>query len=136
MIYTISVIILVVIIEVLIRTVVKKASEKKLREHRQKTLKESLTKDFSNISSSLKRVELQNPLARILIVEKDEELLDKLRSMLVLDGYSVDSVTSGMEAHQLCLLNHYDFVFQAKKQKTLRAKNLQIELNKNDLILM
>ncbi len=124
MIYTISVIILVIIIEVLIRTVVKKASEKKLREHRQKALKESLTKDYSNISSSLKRVELQNPLARILIVEKDEELLDKLRSLLVLDGYSVDSVISGMEAHQLCLLNHYDFVFTGEKTRDISGEEL------------
>ncbi|MCX8055533.1 MAG: response regulator [Ignavibacteria bacterium] len=124
MIYTISVIILVIMIEVLIRTVVKKASEKKLKEHRQKALKESLSKDYSKISSSLKRVELQNPLARILIVEKDEELLDKLRSLLVLDGYSVDSVTSGMEAYQLCLLNHYDFVFTGEKTKDISGEEL------------
>lgn len=124
MIYTLSVIIIIVLVEVLIRTVVKKAEEKRTKEQRQKILDESLTKDFSKISSSLKRVELQNPLARILIVDKDESMLDRLRSMLVLDGYSVDSVTSGSEAHQLTLLNHYDFVFTGEHTRDLSGQEL------------
>jgi len=124
MIYTLSVIILIVIVEVLIRTVIKKAEEKKTKEQRQKILDESLTKDFSKISSSLKRVELQNPFARILIVDKDENMLNKLRSLLVLDGYSVDSVTSGIEAQQLTLLNHYDFVFTGEHTRDLTGKEL------------
>lgn len=124
MIYTISVILIIVLLEILIRTVVKKAEAKRTKEQREKILKESLKRDFSRISTSLKRIELQNPLARILIVDKDEDILNKLRSMLVLDGYSVDSVTSGREAYELTLLNHYDFVFTGEQTKDISGEEL------------
>lgn len=124
MIYVISVIVLLVAVELLLRTVINKSAKKKLIESRKEVLSESLKHDFSSITVTLKRVELQNPNARVLVVDRDEQILDKLRSMLVLDGYSVDTVASGNEAHQLSLINHYDFIFTGEKTRDISGQDV------------
>lgn len=124
MIYVISIIAIIVLLELLIRKVINTTEKRKQLENRKEVLEKSLEQDFSAISNTLKRVELQDPKARLLVVDKDEQVLTKLRSMLVLDGYSVDTVSGGKEAAQLTLLNHYDFVFTGETTKDLSGEEL------------
>jgi len=56
-------------------------------------------------------VELDEPKARILAVDDEKIILDSLRKMLVLGGYSIDTVESGEEALGLIRKRDYDFVF-------------------------
>jgi CheY-like chemotaxis protein/glycine cleavage system H lipoate-binding protein len=103
--------ILFIILDVAIRFGVRKFEEKKNREEREKALTESLRLDFSREAKSLKRVEVANPRAKLLCVDDEDVVLDSFRKILVLDGYSVDTVNTGQEALGLIQSHHYDFVF-------------------------
>lgn len=103
--------IVVIIADVIIRYAIKKVNEKKLRKEREAILKEAVKVDFSKEVKSLKRAEVPNPKARILCVDDEDVILDSFRKILVLDGYSVDTVNSGAEAINLIKSHHYDFVF-------------------------
>ncbi len=46
-------------------------------------------------------------------------ILDSFRKILVLDGYSVDTVQTGQEALGLIQSHHYDFVFTDLKMPTM-----------------
>jgi CheY-like chemotaxis protein/glycine cleavage system H lipoate-binding protein len=104
-------VIVFIIADILIRNVNKKVGEKKARKEREVILSESFKLDFSSEAKSLKRAEVKNPVARILCVDDEEVILDSFRKILVLDGYSVDTVTDGREAIGLLQSHHYDFVF-------------------------
>lgn len=104
-------IIIFVILDLIIRKLVQKATEKRLRREREEALKVNLNLDFSHEAKTLKRVEVENPKARILAVDDEEVILDSFRKILVMDGYSVDTVESGKEALGLIQKHHYDFVF-------------------------
>lgn len=95
----------------LIRNHMRKSKEKKLRKERESILTKNLEIDFSYESPSLNRVEVENPIARILAVDDEEVILDSFRKILVIDGYSVDTVETGQEALGLIQKNKYDFVF-------------------------
>ena len=84
--------------------------QRRLRE-REQALSVSLRLDFSTEARTLKRVEVSNPVARILCVDDEEIILDSFRKILVLDGYSVDTVQTGQEALGLIQTRPYDFVF-------------------------
>jgi hypothetical protein len=84
--------------------------EKKRRAEREDALAESLRLDFTRESATLKRVEVENPEARILCVDDEEIILDVFRKILVLDGYCVDTVETGQEALGLVQTRNYDFV--------------------------
>ena len=103
--------IIVIIADVKIRYAIKKANEKKIRKEREAVLKEVVKIDFGKEVKSLKRAEVPNPKARILCVDDEDVILDSFRKILVLDGYSVDTVNSGAEALNLIKSHHYDFVF-------------------------
>ncbi|MEJ5351750.1 MAG: response regulator [Melioribacteraceae bacterium] len=103
--------IVVIIADVIIRYAIKKANEKKIRKEREAVLKEVVKVDFSKEVKTLKRAEVPNPKARILCVDDEDVILDSFRKILVLDGYSVDTVNSGPEAINLIKSHHYDFVF-------------------------
>ena len=100
-----------IIADVVIRFIIKKIRDKKLKAERNAVLDESLKIDFSKEAVSLKRVEVDNPKARILCVDDEEVVLGSFRKILVLDGYSVDTVEKGAEALRLIQMHHYDFVF-------------------------
>ncbi|GAB4296244.1 MAG: hypothetical protein Kow0098_19260 [Ignavibacteriaceae bacterium] len=102
---------LFVVADILIRHFGKKIQEKKAREEREKVLSVSLKLDFSKEAKTLKRVEVDNPKARILCVDDEAVILDSFRKILVIDGFSVDTVESGKEALRLIQMHHYDFVF-------------------------
>ncbi|RLD17158.1 histidine kinase [candidate division KSB1 bacterium] len=104
-------IILFIIVDLIIRTMIKRAEEKKARKIREEALQTNLKLDFSHESKTLKRVEVPNPKARILAVDDEEIVLDSFRKILVLAGYSIDTVQTGQEALDLVRKRNYDFVF-------------------------
>ncbi len=104
-------IILFIIADLLIRMMLKKVKERKDREERKSALEAGLMLDFSEQAKTLKRVEVDNPKARILCVDDEQVVLDSFRKILVYDGYSVDTVERGKEVANLIRLNHYDFVY-------------------------
>lgn len=104
-------VIIFIVADVIIRFTIKKINESKLRKERKAVLEEAVKVDFSKEAVSLKRAEVQNAKAKILCVDDEDVILDSFRKILVLDGYSIDTVNSGPEAVNLIKSNHYDFVF-------------------------
>ena len=104
-------VIVFIIADIIIRYAIKTLNDKKLRKERENILTESINIDFSKEAKSLKRAEVQNPKAKILCVDDEDVILDSFRKILVLDGYSVDTVSAGAEAFNLIKSHHYDFVF-------------------------
>ena len=100
-----------VIADIVIRYVAKKVRDNKVRQQREEALKVSLNLDFSSEAKSLKRAEVEVPKARILCVDDESVILDSFRKILVLDGFSIDTVENGKEALGLIQTHHYDFVF-------------------------
>ena len=97
--------------DVLIRFISKEIHAKKIKKERADALEVNLKVDFSREAKSLKRIEVDNPKARILCVDDEDVILDSFRKILVLDGYCVDTVNSGREALGLIQVRQYDFVF-------------------------
>jgi len=94
------------------------------RTEREEALAESLRLDFTRESKTLKRVEVKEPLARILCVDDEEIILDIFRKILVLDGYSVDTVETGQEALGLIQMHNYDFVFTDLKMPAMSGTDV------------
>ncbi len=112
-------VVLFVLADLAVRSVTQKLSEKNKRREREEALAVSLTLDVSREAPSLKRVEVKDPVARILCVDDEEVILDSFRKILVLDGYSVDTVLTGQEALGLIQSHHYDFVYTDLKMPTM-----------------
>ncbi len=104
-------IVIFVIVDLAIRFYMTKATKEKLRKQWREALTNDLKLDFSHESKTLKRVEVEDPKARILAVDDEEIILDSFRKILVLNGYSVDTVETGQEALGLIQKHNYDFVF-------------------------
>ncbi len=104
-------VIIFIIADLLIRYFGTKLKEKKAQKERSAVLNESLKLDFSREASTLKRVEVPDPKAKILCVDDEEVILDSFRKILVLDGFSVDTVLNGKDALGLVQTHNYDFVF-------------------------
>lgn len=104
-------VILFVLADLIIRTIVRKNTEKRKRKEREEALRVNLNLDYTHEAKTLKRVEVDNPKAKILAVDDEEVILDSFRKILVIDGYSVDTVETGQEALGLIQKRHYDFVF-------------------------
>lgn len=98
-------------IDYLIRTNLRRMQEKRARQAREAVLNTAIRLDFTHEAKSLKRVEVPNPKARILAVDDEGVVLDSFRRILVLEGFSVDTVEHGPEALGLVQRNDYDFVF-------------------------
>jgi CheY-like chemotaxis protein len=93
------------------RTTLARVREHRRRREREEALTTSLKLDFTREAKTLQRVEIDKPAARILCVDDEEIVLNSFRKILVLDGYSVDTVQTGQEALGLIQSHHYDFVF-------------------------
>ena len=117
-------VIIFIVADLVIRSIVKKRNEKKIRDDREGVLASSLKLDFSMESKTLKRAEVQNPKARILCVDDEQVILDSFRKILVLDGYSVDTVELGAEALGLIQQHHYDFLFTDLKMPTMSGEEV------------
>ncbi len=100
-----------VLLDLLIRVVARRRAENKQRREREEVLRTSVRLDFTHEARSLRRVEVDNPRARILAVDDEPVVLDSFRKILVMDGFSVDTVESGPEALGLVQRRDYDFVF-------------------------
>ena len=98
--------------------------EKKKRADREEALAESLRLDFTRESKTLRRVEVKDPEARILCVDDEEVILNSFRKILVLDGYSVDTVETGQEALGLVQIHDYDFVFTDLKMPAMSGTDV------------
>jgi DNA-binding response OmpR family regulator len=104
-------VVIFIIADILIRMIGKRMTEQKQKKEREIVLTESLKLDFTNEAKTLKRAEVENPKAKILCVDDEEVILGSFRKILVLDGYSVDTVETGQEALGLIQKHHYDFLF-------------------------
>ncbi len=102
---------LFIAVDVLLRLLFKRIDRKRLRRQRQEALDLGLRLPISEEAKSLKRVEVPEPKARILAVDDEPVVLDSFRKILVLAGYSIDTVETGQEALGLVQRNEYDFVF-------------------------
>ena len=100
-----------IVADVVVRHVIARRREAKARKERLAALDIGLRLEFSQEAKSLKRVDLANPLARILAVDDEPIVLDSFRKILVAAGYAVDTVENGLEALGLVQKNKYDFVF-------------------------
>lgn len=117
-------VIIFVIADIIIRSIGKKYYEKKARVERESVLHQSLNLDFSREAKTLKRAEIENPKARIICVDDEEVILDSFRKILVLDGYSVDTVQTGQEALGLIQTHHYDFLFSDLKMPAMSGEEV------------
>jgi CheY-like chemotaxis protein len=100
-----------VLVDLVIRRIRERLAARAAQRRREAVLATSIRLDFSREAPSLKRVEVPHPKARILAVDDETIVLDSLRRVLVLSGYSVDTVESGAEALGLVRERDYDFVF-------------------------
>jgi CheY-like chemotaxis protein len=107
----VSMIVAFIIINVVVRKVMDWRREAKTRKERLAALDIGLRLDFAEEATSLKRVEIPNPFARILAVDDEAIVLDSFRKILVAAGYAIDTVESGREALGLVQKHTYDFVF-------------------------
>jgi CheY-like chemotaxis protein len=100
-----------VILDVVVRSAGRRMQAKRALKERASVLETSLKIDFTHEAKSLKRVVVPNARARILAVDDEPVILDAFRKILVLEGFSVDTVENGPEALGLVQRNDYDFVF-------------------------
>lgn len=119
MIYLIVAALIFIIADLVIRMIFKKAKQTKVQKERESSLQLGLNLDFSRESKTLKRTEVANPKAKILCVDDEDVILDSFRKILVLDGFSIDTVNTGQEALFLVQSNHYDFVFTDLKMPAM-----------------
>ena len=113
-----------IVADLLIRKFLERHKANKAREEREAVLRESLNLDFTNEAKTLKRAEVDNPKAKILCVDDEQVILDSFRKILVLDGYSVDTVETGQEALGLVQKHHYDFVFTDLKMPQMSGEDV------------
>ena len=107
----ITTIVVFILVDLALRMLLKRAREARLMTEREHALDTGLKLNVSEEAPSLKRVELDDPTARILAVDDEEIVLNSFRKVLVLAGYSIDTVEHGSEALGLIRKNDYDFVF-------------------------
>ena len=104
-------VIVFIIVDLALRVFLQRRHELKLKKERQEALDIGLKLDVSAEAKTLKRVEVREPKARILAVDDESIVLDSFRKILVVAGYSIDTVEKGQEALGLILKSDYDFVF-------------------------
>jgi CheY-like chemotaxis protein len=99
------------IVDIATRLTISRLQESKRRKRRQEALDIGLRLEYTDVAESLRRVEVENPKARILAVDDEAIVLDSFRKILVMAGYSIDTVETGKEAVGLVRKIDYDFVF-------------------------
>jgi CheY-like chemotaxis protein/glycine cleavage system H lipoate-binding protein len=107
----ITTILVFILVDILLRMLLNRVRAAQVRREREEALDTALRLDVSDEAPTLTRVELDRPKARILAVDDEKVVLDSLRKMLALGGYSIDTVESGAEALGLISRRDYDFVF-------------------------
>lgn len=100
-----------VVIDIFVRKAAENLKVRRERQEREEVLRVSVQLNIADEAKSLKRAEVPHPKARILAVDDEAVVLDSFRRILVLEGFSVDTVEHGPEALGLVQRNNYDFVF-------------------------
>ncbi|HLA68640.1 MAG TPA: response regulator [Bacteroidota bacterium] len=122
-------VVLFVTADILLRYFLKRQKERRVRREREAALAVSLRLDFSREALTLKRTDVEHPKARILCVDDESVVLDSLRKILVLDGYSVDTVQTGQEVLGIIQSHHYDFVFVDLKMPAMNGEDVVKAVN-------
>lgn len=104
-------VIVFIFVDLALRVFLQKRHELQLKKEREAALDIGLRLDVSQEAKTLKRVEVRDPKARILAVDDESIILDSFRKILVVAGYSIDTVEKGQEALGLIMKRDYDFVF-------------------------
>jgi FixJ family two-component response regulator/glycine cleavage system H lipoate-binding protein len=99
------------VVDLALRKTLKSIERRKIHKAREEALDTGLRLDYTDEAVSLKRVEVDNPKAKILAVDDEEVVLDSFRKILVMAGYSIDTVERGKEALGLIQKKDYDFCF-------------------------
>jgi CheY-like chemotaxis protein/glycine cleavage system H lipoate-binding protein len=120
----ITTIIAFIVVDLVLRMLLKRATEARKKKEREHALDVGLKLDVSEEAQTLKRITLDNPIARILAVDDEEVILDSFRKVLVMAGYSIDTVEKGAEALGLIQKNDYDFVFTDLKMPEMDGVEL------------
>jgi CheY-like chemotaxis protein len=120
----ITTIVAFIVVDLVLRLLLKSITEKRLIKEREQALDTGLKLDVSEEAPTLKRVELDNPKARILAVDDEEIILNSFRKVLVLAGYAIDTVEKGSEALGLIRKNDYDFIFTDLKMPEMDGVEL------------
>lgn len=100
-----------IVVDLVLRKILKGLENRKILKKREEALDTGLRLDYTDEALSLKRVEVDNPKAKILAVDDEAIVLDSFRKILVLGGYAIDTVEKGQEALGLVQKRDYDFVF-------------------------
>jgi CheY-like chemotaxis protein len=100
-----------VVIDVGVRAIAKRIDAARDHQARRAALETSLHLEIAGEAKSLRRAEVPNARARILAVDDEPIVLDSFRKILVLAGFSVDTVESGPEALGLVRTHPYDLLF-------------------------
>ena len=123
-------------IDVAVRAVSRRMEQSRARRERESVLKTAVQLDFAAEAKSLKRAEVPGARARILAVDDEAVVLDSFRKILVLAGFSVDTVENGPEALTLLRARPYDFLFTDLKMPVMdgvevvkAAKHLRPDLD-------
>lgn len=107
----VTTIVVFIVVDLLLRLLLTRLREARTIQERERALSLGLALDVSEEAKTLRRVEVENPRARILAVDDEEIVLDSFRKILVLAGFSIDTVERGSEVLGLIRKNKYDFLF-------------------------
>jgi CheY-like chemotaxis protein len=107
------------IVDLAVRAVARRLEDARVQRERRAVLAKSVRLEFAGETRSLKRAEVPRARARILAVDDEPIVLDSFRKILVLAGFSVDTVESGPEALSLVRERNYDFVFTDLKMPVM-----------------
>ena len=108
-----------VIADLIVRAASKRMDTAREQREREAVLTRALQLSFAEEAKSLKRAELPGARARILAVDDEAVILDSFRKILVLAGFSVDTVENGPEALTLLRAHPYDFLFTDLKMPVM-----------------
>jgi CheY-like chemotaxis protein len=108
-----------IVVDIAVRAIGKRMDAARARREREAVLRETVKLEFAGETASLKRAEVAGARARILAVDDEAVVLDSFRKILVLEGFSVDTVQSGPEALTLLRERDYDFVFTDLKMPVM-----------------
>jgi CheY-like chemotaxis protein len=100
-----------VVTDLVVRATSKRMTAARRQREREAVLKTSVQLEFASETSSLQRAAVPDARARILAVDDEHVILDSFRKILVLAGFSVDTVDNGPEALTLLRERDYDFLF-------------------------
>jgi CheY-like chemotaxis protein len=108
-----------VIADLIVRAASKRVAAAREQREREAVLTSAVQLSFADEARSLKRAELPGARARILAVDDEPVILDSFRKILVLAGFSVDTVENGPEALTLLRAHPYDFLFTDLKMPVM-----------------